>query len=72
MPECGVAVEAHRLGQLADVGRHPLERPRLAGRGIGQALAALVDEHEVELVAERVEIVAEHVVVERGAAVDHE
>ena len=35
-------------------------------------MAAEVDEHEVELVAERVEVVAEHVVVERRAAVDDE
>ena len=72
VPERGVAVEAHRLGELADVGRHPLERPRLDRRAVGQALAAQVDEHEPELVAQRVEVVAEHVVVERGPAVDDE
>jgi hypothetical protein len=68
--ERGVAVKAHGLRELVDVGRHPLERPRLGRRRIGQALAALVHEHELELVAQGVEVVAEHMVVEGGPAVE--
>ena len=72
VPERRVALEAHRVGELAQVGGHALQRPRLRRRGVGTPVAAEVDEHDVALVAERVEVVAEHMVVERRAAMDDE
>jgi hypothetical protein len=65
----GYNVIAVNPRERADVGGHLLQRPGRLGRLVRAALAALVDQDQPVAVAERVEVIAELVVVEAGAAV---
>ena len=68
----GVALEPERAGHRLDVGGVMLEPPGLGRRGVRAPGGALVDEQQPAAVAERVEIGAEHRVVEARSAVEHE
>jgi hypothetical protein len=72
VPEHGVVPELQRLAERPHVRGHPLERPRLFGRPLGTALGALVDQEQAVLVAEPVEVVAEHPMVAARPAVEDE
>ena len=72
VPEDGVALEPERAREGVHVAGVLLERPGLRRRRVRPALGALVDEQEPAVVAQRVEPVAEHRVVEPRAAVEHD
>src|SRR5262245_16355974 len=69
MTEHRVAVEPQRIGERADVPGHPLDGPGLRRGAIRPALATHVHQHQVELVAKRVEVVGKLMVIEAGTAV---
>ena len=68
----GVALEPERAGHRLDVGGVVRQSPGLGRRGIRAPGGALVDEQQPAAVAERVEVRAEHRVIEAGPAVEHE
>ena len=72
MAEHGVPVQTERPREHDHVLRHPLEGPRLFGRGPGPALCPLIDQKQPEPVGERVEVIGELVMVQARTAVQHD
>src|SRR5512132_3225723 len=72
MAEHRVAVEPHGGREGLDVGGLALDRPGLWRRRLRAPGRALVDEEQPAQVAERIQIGAEHRVVEARAAVQDE
>jgi hypothetical protein len=67
-----VALETHRRGQRLDVRGVLGQGPRLGRRPIRPPGRALVDQQQAADVSERVEVGAEHRVVESGTSVQDE
>jgi hypothetical protein len=70
--EDDVALEPERRRERVDVAGVAVERPGVRRRRLRAPLRALVDEQQPMLVAERVETVAEHRVVEARPAVQRD